>query len=272
MNEVIKIVIEGIKKLFGDNYVNLILYLSILILALWLYKEFRIKMVEDEKIRKEKINNILVLLMDLEFELNDFIRNKSNFEKLKEKLISAYPYLSYKLSEKVSDFNPDLEETRIKEFLKELREEKSRYKINQFDELSIINEKYTLNIFEYHYKTKFKPFILPFFLTVFSLLIILIFTLILIFLYTTESLSQKLFLILVIINFLIFLIILLGFFDMTINKKIVYNWKIWTYLIIFLSFSVLSLVVFPISPASIVLFVFYILSFFLLPKILKKGE
>lgn len=272
MSEVAKVVFEGIKQLFGNNYVDLILYLSILLLALWLYREFRNKMVEDEKVRNEKVNSLLVILTDLEFELDEYMRTKSNFEKLKEKLINAYPFLSYNLSKKVSNFNPSIEDAYINKFIKELKEEKNGLKYNQHDGFSHINEKSILKLLEYHYKTKFETIISPFMMTIFSLSIILLFSLILISLSNFGTFLQKLYLILATFNSIIFIIVLIGLLDTAVNKKLKKKWSTWIFLILFFSISFTSAFFFPKLPyLPVVLFVFYLVSLSIfLPKIIKK--
>src|SRR4051812_40832076 len=132
----IKIVIESIKEITGGNALDLTIYFSILVLFFWLFKEFRNKLIDEETSIREKENNVLMEFLELEFELEQFYSNKSNFEKLKEKLVKVYPYLSYSLSKKISSFNIEMENEVIRDFINDIVSEKNIIKSNQLDYFS----------------------------------------------------------------------------------------------------------------------------------------
>ncbi|TDK61734.1 hypothetical protein E2K98_12655 [Bacillus salipaludis] len=273
MNEIVSTIIDELKQLFGNNTINLLVFFAFLFLVIWLYKEFRNKMVEDERVRKEKINTILVELTDLEFELDEFIRNKSNFEKLKEKLIKVYPHLSYQLSEKVNKFTPDVEEAFIKEFKKELNVEKGLIKLNQNDEISHINERSLMKLWEYHYKTKFEPIVNPLILAIFSVLFVVIILMVWLGYTQADSNAKKYFLTQEIANIIIFIPFALGFLDSIKNKKLVKKWSSYIYLISFFTISILSFMFFEKVPfLSTLVGLFYLLSIYFIPKIIDKNN
>lgn len=259
--DITQLLLELVIKLFEGNLIDLLFYLSTLFLFIWLYKEFRNRTENDEKIRKEKIENILIVLFDLQFELQHNYRGNDNFVSLQEKLVKAYPFLSYDLSKDIIKFFNNISNEEIETFIKKLNKEIDIYKANQPSEFYFMNQKSFSQTIEHYYMSKFRPIILPFMLTIFSLLIILIILLIMIVVSQTNSYLEKYLIIQELINSIIFLSALVAICDLFMLKKIEYNWKTWFYLAVFLVLSVVFLILFSkwIFSAPI-LFLFYFIS------------
>ena len=109
--------------------------------------------------------------------------------------------------------------------------------------------------------SKFRPIILPFTLTIFSLLIILMFLLITILVSQTNSYLEKYFIIQELMNFIIFLSAFVAICDMFMLKEIEFNKRTWIYLSVFLVLSVVLLILFPIwNYSAPLLFLLYFIS------------
>ncbi|MGN7178160.1 hypothetical protein [Cytobacillus sp. SAFR-174] len=257
--EIIKIIFNGITEIFGNNLLDLIVYLAILALFLWLYKQFRIKLIEDEKYRREEETIILMRFLELEFELNNFYSSKSNFDKVKECLVNVYPYLTYDNSKKVEEFNLNMSDETILGFINDIRREKNGIKYNQFNEIANKNEKSIMKMLEYQYRTKFLPLLQPLLLSLFSILTILLFTIILIGYIENDSFEEKFYITLVLINLMSFLILIIVIIDLFSIKKIKKERRTWVWLAVVLLLSILYFTFFVANQIlSIFLFIFYL--------------
>ncbi|MFE6170186.1 hypothetical protein ACFVP8_20245 [Viridibacillus arvi] len=53
MNEIGQLILKTITELFGDNYIDLLIYMSLLFVTIWLFKEFKSR-VDNEEIRMKR--------------------------------------------------------------------------------------------------------------------------------------------------------------------------------------------------------------------------
>lgn len=267
-----KIIIDGIKEVSGDNILDLTIYIAAIILFIWLFKEFRIKLIEEQKTTKEKESDVLIDFIDLEFELKQFINDKSNFDKLREKLTKIYPNLSYQLSKKVSNFRLEMENDEIKEFLEGLVNEKNNIKYNQLNGICSTNENSFFKMMEQQYKTKFLALVEPLLLALFSILIIITFILIMIGYSSIDSSVAKYFITQAIINILFCIILVIGILETLINKKFINKKSTWIYLFGFFLATILLFIFFNITPAvSTIVFIYYIIFIINFPKLLNRN-
>lgn len=268
----LKLIIDSLKELSGDNVLDLTIYLSSIVLFIWLYKEFKNKLIEEEKAKKDKENNVLIEFIELEFELRKFSIDKSNFDILKEKLVGIYPYLSYQLSKKVSNFRLEMENEDISNFMEELIKERNVIKYNQLNEFSNTNENSFLKMLEYQYRTKFLTLINPLLLALFSILIIITFVLLMIGYASIDSMVAKYFVTQELANTLIFIIFVIGILETLLNKKFKNEKSTWIYLVVFFLLSVVSFIIFKkVQIISTVAFIFYIIFMIKLPKMIIRN-
>jgi hypothetical protein len=272
LGTVINVIIEGIKALIGNNPIGVILYLSTLFLFIWLYKEFRKTSLDIEQENRARINSHMLSLLDLEFELSNFLEDKTNKDTLIEKLKAAYPIMTIELSKKVSKFTSNVDNQFIKEFILEIRSERNGMKERQNDSLIYINEKSLMRHFEYHYHSKSKSLLTPFMMTCLALFLIILFLLLTLAISSEQTIIEKIHLILTTMNSIVFLTFLIGIFDAVIGKRVINRPLSWIYIILFIIFSFLSFIYSSeCYILSTILFIFYIITpFFVLKRIIKK--
>ena len=269
MNEIGQLILKTITELFGDNYMDFLIYMSFLFVTIWLFREFKIKVDTEEKNKKEKLETILTVLIDLRFEVKDFCSNRDNLQIVKGKLAKAAPYLSYELCQDIYKFSEEISENEIIEFITKLSQEIDIYIREQTNEILQLNKLTIGGFISYYYKTMFRSIVLPISLTYFSMFFALLFLLIILIWFQTNTILQKYYLIQEIINTIIFISLLISVIDSAITKKLNLDKKAWTFIIILLISSIIcSLFSSKYLLLSTLNFVIYIL--FILQAFLKK--
>ncbi|AVQ98359.1 hypothetical protein OBCHQ24_04815 [Oceanobacillus iheyensis] len=273
MIEILNVVIEGIRDLFKDNYLDLVFYLSTLLMFFYLFKHFKNSLKESDDSKKEQVQKQLIVLTNLEFELEEYKRSGANFELLKEKLINATPYISYELNRDVRNIRPNMDANAINDFLKVLRVEIDGCKYIQIDDTSHVNEKSIVRIIDYHYKSKFGPILFPLLLTLGAMVMLSVFLLITIPISLVDSFGQKFILSYQAMNPIICVAFILTIIDLIANKKVQNKWTTWISIVTAFALSISSIVLAHKHVIwSISLAILFILElFFVLPKILKGG-
>lgn len=260
MTEITQTIIEIITKLFGDNYIDFLIYMSLLFVIIWLFKEFKNKVDNEEKNKNEKIETILTVLIDLKFEVKDFYSNRGNFSVLKEKLAKAAPYVSYELCQDIYKFSREVTETKIKEFINQLSEEIDAYKREQNDEILHLNKKTIEGILKYYYKSMLRPIVLSVSLTYFSVLIGVFLLFILFAWFQLNSIWDKYYLVQELTNSILFISLLISVIDSAITKKLNWDKKAWVFIVSLLICSAICSIFFSKIPfLSTINFILYIL-------------
>ncbi|WP_066047303.1 hypothetical protein [Robertmurraya korlensis] len=274
MNELVKLVIDTITKLFGENYLDFLVFLSVLIIGILLFREFKLRITEEINKKNEKTEIALQVLYDLKFELEIYTNSNKNIEdylKLKDKVVLALPYLSYKLTLEFSKLNQTVSNSEILTMCKGLESEISLLKYNQDSAVVALNNKTLIDNIDYLYKSKFYPIFMPFMLTIFTIIIISLLLITYFSLSSIESALMKYFLIQMLVNllFLLFYIVIIGSLIQT--DKIKKGWKTWTYVLISILISILIIAFYEkYMVLSMIHFVLFIIMFVVLKKYFVK--
>ncbi|AWD67689.1 hypothetical protein ABFY54_15685 [Priestia megaterium] len=270
MNELVKIVLNSVDQLFGKNYVQLITYLLIALIGTWLYKEFRTQLLNSENYKREKYSEVLTILLELEYALNRFLINEVEFSQLEENLKAAYPYLSYDLSKEVGSFSTGIEKKKVEEFVERLSAERNNLKYNQPNAFSYLSERSISRSFGHLFRTMLSPVLIPFLLTLLTVVVSFMLLYLTSAMSTVESVVKQYYLIQGVIDYICFLMILVGIADIINNQKVSSMKHLVIFLIIFITLSITAFLLFSkfiIIPT--ILFVCYgILLKMYLPKII----
>ncbi|AKP77928.1 hypothetical protein AS52_02967 [Priestia megaterium Q3] len=270
MNELVKIVLNSVDQLFGKNYVQLITYLLIALIGTWLYKEFRTQLLNSENYKREKYSEVLTILLELEYALNKFLINEVEFTQLEENLKAAYPYLSYDLSKEVGSFSTGIEKKKVEKFVERLSTERTNLKYNQPNAFSYLNERSISRSFGHLFRTMLSPVLIPFLLTLLTVVVSFMLLYLTSAMSTVESVVKQYYLIQGVIDYICFLMILVGIADIINNQKVSSMKHLVIFLIIFITLSITAFLLFSkfiIIPT--ILFVCYgILLKMYLPKII----
>ncbi|KML30381.1 hypothetical protein [Priestia aryabhattai] len=270
MNELVKIVLNSVDQLFGKNYVQLITYLLIALIGTWLYKEFRTQLLNSENYKREKYSEVLTILLELEYALNKFLINEVEFTQLEENLKAAYPYLSYDLSKEVGSFSTGIEKKKVEKFVERLSTERTNLKYNQPNAFSYLNERSISRSFGHLFRTMLSPVLIPFLLTLLTVVVSFMLLYLTSAMSTVESVVKQYYLIQGVIDYICFLMILVGIADIINNQKVSSMKHLVIFLIIFITLSITAFLLFSkfiIIPT--ILFVCYgILLKIYLPKII----
>ncbi|MEK4753715.1 hypothetical protein MKX72_14550 [Priestia sp. FSL R5-0597] len=270
MNELVKIVLNSVDQLFGKNYVQLITYLLIALIGTWLYKEFRTQLLNSENYKREKYSEVLTILLELEYALNKFLINEVEFTQLEENLKAAYPYLSYDLGKEVGSFSTGIEKKKVEKFVERLSTERTNLKYNQPNAFSYLNERSISRSFGHLFRTMLSPVLIPFLLTLLTVVVSFMLLYLTFAMSTVESVVKQYYLIQGVIDYICFLMILVGIADIINNQKVSSMKHLVIFLIIFITLSITAFLLFSkfiIIPT--ILFVCYgILLKMYLPKII----
>lgn len=265
MNEFGQLILKTITELFGGNSVDFLIYMSLLFVTIWLFKEFKNRVDNEGRSKSEKIETILTVLIDLRFEVNDFCLNRDNLQIIKEKLAKAAPYLSYELCQDIYKFSGEVNENEIKEFINQLTKEIDIYKSEQNDEILQLNKITLEGAISYYYKSMFKPVVLSIFLTCFSIVIGFLLLYVFLAFVQSNSILKQYYLIQNVVNMILFISLCVVCFDSAVSKKM--NWGKWiSFIILFISSSICFVLSSKFQFLIIINFALYLL----LPIIIRK--
>lgn len=273
MDKLADLLIDTINSVFGEDKFSLIFYLGLILIAILLFKEFKNKIADESTIKKEQLDMAMKSLLDLKFELAKFrdeIKAEENFEKLKIKVIDAFPYVSYKLGKQLHTINTTIENTKIDELIKLINSELEGLKYNQDSSIVMVNSYNIVDTMSYIYRTRFHTVFTSSMMTLISLLFILVIGFLNFALSSVASAWDKYFFIQMIINLmmLFFYVILVSslFQEDKIKKSIIS----WGYIILSIIASIVLISQYNKELwLSSVHFVLFFVMIFLLKKVLK---
>ncbi|NGY91383.1 hypothetical protein F3K44_14685 [Bacillus megaterium] len=221
-------------------------------------------------IKEKKYSEVLTILLELEYALNRFLINEVEFSQLEENLKAAYPYLSYDLSKEVGSFSTGIEKKKVEEFVERLSAERNSLKYNQPNAFSYLSERSISRSFGHLFRTMLSPVLIPFLLTLLTVVVSFMLLYLTSAMSTVESVVKQYYLIQGVIDYICFLMILVGIADIINNQKVSSMKHLVIFLIIFITLSITAFLLFSkfiIIPT--ILFVCYgILLKMYLPKII----
>lgn len=116
-------------------------------------------------------------LLELKFELikyQNLLKTEEKFEQLKLKIINAFPYVSYKLGDKLHNITPTIEDVEMEELIKLLNIELEGLKRNQDSSIVMVNTDNIVDNVGYILRTRFSNVFMSTTMTFISLTFILI--------------------------------------------------------------------------------------------------
>lgn len=156
----------------------------------------------------------------MEYALNRFLINEVEFTQLEENLKAAYPYLSYDLSKEVGSFSTGIEKKKVEEFVERLSTERTNLKYNQPNAFSYLNERSISRSFGHLFRTMLSPVLIPFLLTLLTVVVSFMLLYLTSAMSTVESVVKQYYLIQGVIDYICFLMILVGIADIINNQKV----------------------------------------------------
>lgn len=238
-----------------------------ILIAIWLFKEFRSRYIKDEDFETKQLYEIAIIFGQLEYSILQYLRyqDETTLSQLNEKISCCRTYLPRKLFKKLDSYcidpNPDV----LKLFLNELRTEISLINYEQSKKIKIFKS----DIIKYFFSS-IKSILIPIAMTTFTM--IAFFSIFLFgFLVNAQSTwYQKLHLFAAGVNGLLVIILIYFSTELMIEKRFNYTWKNWLLLFgMIIVFFVLILIKYAVF-SYIILVVLYI--FFAFPRMIKKTE
>ncbi|KGR89363.1 hypothetical protein [Lysinibacillus boronitolerans] len=273
MNELATLLIETIKGLFGEDKISMIFYFGILLVSVLLFKEFKNKISEEAKNKNEQLDIALKNMLDLKFELiiyKNSSKAQEDYDKLKNKLLNSFPYVSYKLSRELRNVHNNISDLKIDELATILDNEIDGLKSNQDSSVVMINSFNILDNISYIYRMRLHTIFMSTTMTFMALLFILIFGFLYFALSNVDSGLNQYFLIQILINLVIFFFYVLLVASLFQEEKIKKGLWSWLYIIvsIIVSITLISLYT-KWMWLGVIHFVLFFGMVFLLKKIVK---
>lgn len=270
MDKLADLLVATINSVFGEDKLSLIFYLGLLLIAILLFKEFKNKIADESTIKKEQLDMALKSLLELKFELvryKDVSKAEEDFEKLKVKVIDAFPYVSFKLGKQLHNINTTLEISKIDELIKSLDSELEGLKYTQDSSIVMVNSYNMMDNISYIFRTRFHTIFMSSTMTFISLIFILVIGFLSLALSSVESGLNKYFFIQMLFNLLFFLfyVILVG--SLLQEKKIKNGFWSWVYVILSV---IISLVLISLYTKELWLSSVHFVLFFVMIILLKK--
>lgn len=197
-----KIIFDALKS----NQIELLIYTAVIFFIIWLYKEFRTTTIEYEKTTSERIDKSLELYGDLQLEITSYLKNQSDIKTLKQKMSKTYPYLPKNILEFITTWNKDEKNDYLDQISTGLNNEIFYLKSLQFDKVAFKYNNFIENMDHIFNKIRLSTFISPFIYTFVSIILIM-FLLAFSITFNKANITNKLLLILLIVNFIFFIII-----------------------------------------------------------------
>lgn len=273
MDKLAEELINTINGVFGEDKLSLIFYLVILLIAILLFKEFKNKIADESVEKKERLDIALKGLLELKFELvkfRDSSEVEENFEKLKIKVIDAFPYVSSKLGKQLHTINLSIDNTEMDKIINLLNSELEGLKYNQDSSIVMMNSYNIFDTISYIYRTRFHTVFTSYMMTLISLLFILVVGFLNFALTTVESSWNKYFFIQMIINLMIFFFYVILVSSLIQEDKIKKSAISWIYIIFSIIISIVLISFYnKVLWLSSIHFVLFFVMVFLLKKVSK---
>lgn len=232
-------IIEFIKTVSPDTGTAFV-YILLIFLTLWMYKELRKNYMESRKENLLRIEKTIECYSDLDLEIYRYINDKSDFFAITEKISKASSFISYSLLKKFNQCKEekdiDKKNHLIVELHAEIQKEIISLKLRQSDLVPLKSDDSMFGVIENYIKTKITPFVMPFVQAFLNLILLLSIILLTITVMNASTVSLKILYIslifvaiiyVMLINLLLDLVILKGRFN---NSTL--NWFLFSLFVI----------------------------------------
>ncbi|WP_018887113.1 hypothetical protein [Paenibacillus massiliensis] len=257
-------IITVINSLFPNSQF-VMLYILLSLAVIWMYRQFRISIVENQKNNVIKIERAIESYSELETVIRKVLKGNAEFVIIDVIITKASTYLP---SDLLKDYyslvaiedNMELDRLDLlQSFHKKIKDEIIKLKKMQLDPITYRKNGGMMDLIEMYYKTKLASLFEPLFHTVINLVILtLIFTIFTVVL-TTNEFTDKVYFISILISFVFFSLVLdLIVSEFFMKKRFDYSFKNWTAFSLFIVIPI-SLVFWDKWYIGIVIFIFIFL-------------
>lgn len=181
-------------------------YILISLVSIWMYKQFRAYLIENQKSTIGKTEKAIEVYSELEVTIRKILRENIVSTSLDECITKSSSYLPYELLKDYYYWVETEEEVegdrirKLKELHQKVKDEVLKLKRTQYDSVTYRNNGGMMEFIEVYYKTKLVSLFEPLFHTAINLLILLITVLVVGTIAVTDEWTQKVFLISILIS------------------------------------------------------------------------
>ncbi|MEK3761304.1 hypothetical protein MKZ07_23110 [Paenibacillus sp. FSL P4-0338] len=221
-------------KAFFPNSPLAMFYILISLVSIWMYKQFRAYLIENQKSTIGKTEKAIEVYSELEVTIRKILRENIVSTSLDECITKSSSYLPYELLKDYYYWVETEEEVegdrirKLKELHQKVKDEVLKLKRTQYDSVTYRNNGGMMEFIEVYYKTKLVSLFEPLFHTAINLLILLITVLVVGTIAVTDEWTQKVFLISILISGIFFLLVLdLILSEVLLKKRFKHSSKNW---------------------------------------------
>lgn len=186
--------IEFIKSEFENPTITL-LYISLIIFSLWMYKELRSSYLENNKTYLQRIDKAIDMYSALQLEIFKYFEGESDFFMVADKILKTSSIMPYFLLTKsnhiLEETNNEKKEELLRRLYEQVKNEIYGLKHNQRDIVTSKKGESAIEIIENYIIEKIGPFLLPLFYTLLNLGLFLVLILLMTSLMTESSITKK---------------------------------------------------------------------------------
>lgn len=231
MNE--SFVVTAIKTLLPNSQLAMF-YTLLSLVAIWLYKQFRTYLIENQKNTTIKTEKAIEVYSELEVTIRKVLQEKLEFASIDVSITKASSFLPFELLKEYYNWvegEEEVEEAKFESLQvlhQKVRDEIMRLKRMQLDSVTYKTNGGMMEFVEVYYKTKLLSLFEPLFHTGINLLIILLTIFVGGTLAVTHEWTQQVFLISIIISGMFFLLVLdLILSEVLLKKRFNHSTKNW---------------------------------------------
>jgi hypothetical protein len=243
MNE--SFVVTTIKTFFPNSPLAMF-YILLSLVAIWMYKQFRTYLIENQKSTTLKTEKAIEVYSELEVTIRKILRENIVSTSLDECITKSSSYLPYELLKEYYNWLEAEEQVEGDRFRnlsvlhQKVKDEILKLKRTQYDSVTYRNNGGMMEFIGVYYKTKLLSLFEPLFHTAINLLILLLTVVIVGTFAVTDEWTKKIFLISILISGMFFLLVLdLIFSEVLLKKRFKHSSKNWTIFGLFLIVPIL---------------------------------
>lgn len=272
MDDSIKMLNSFINMAKNNDYGNLVL-ICIIILSIWLFKEFRKNKADLDDLGNKRIDEALQLYGKAIFSIKQYKLNTSSINKIEpfNDLIPLYPYTTMEIVKLIDKVIVSHEDDDYEKIYNKLSEEITRLKSLQYDSVAFKFKKYSDLLYFYYKKNNFSNLIIPLVSTVITIFCIIYMMIFILSFDSQDTIIGKTIITLNFCGLMFYILVFTSVIEIIGDKKIKNSIINWVSTLIFL----LSPLIFSIGIkwlSSILFLYVFIYPIFILKKIIKKED
>ncbi|WP_010241519.1 hypothetical protein, partial [Clostridium arbusti] len=212
-------ILQFIIKLINDGNYEVIFYTIIIILFLWIFKEFRKTKLESDTLGCNRINDALKLYGKALFSIIQYQNGIFSYSSVFENLYALFPYATKEIIDLINEFSKHSDPNNVVNLKLYLEKEVKYLKSLQYDDVSFRFDNKFLNAISYYYnKNNFSSFIIPVvnsFVCITSILILVIY----LFSFASANVFNRIIICILIFTLIMHAFLIIATVDLIFNKK-----------------------------------------------------